>query len=190
MTAALTGLVLAGGASTRMGRDKATIVVDGERLVDRAVRRLGACCTQVLLAPGSARPLEVSGARSIPDAPGEGPLAGIVAALQVAPTELVAVVAVDMPHVNADVLRALAACWDSEPGVAPRVNGVVQPLHAVYATAWVDSFAALLRGGERSPRRALQILGARIAGPDVWAAQDPTGRFVVNLNAAEDLTRP
>ena len=183
----MTGLVLAGGASTRMGRDKATLELDGQRLVDRAVRGLAECCAEVLVAPGPARPLTVAGAETVADAPGEGPLAGIVAGLEAAGAPLVAVIAVDLPRASAAVLRALAATWDAEAAVVPLVEGKLQPLHAVYAVSWTHCFAQLLAGGERSVRRALQTLGPRTAATDVWGAADPTEGFAMNLNSVEDL---
>jgi molybdopterin-guanine dinucleotide biosynthesis protein A len=187
MTAQLAGVVLAGGGSRRMGRDKATIVVAGQRLVDRAVAVLGQCCDDVMVAAGS-RPLAVAGARSISDAPsGEGPLAGIVGALGAASAPLLAVIAVDMPNASAPVLQALAGVWDGEPAVVPDVGGHLQPLHAVYAVAWTARLAALLAAGERSPQAALTALGARIAGLEVWGGLDPTGSFATNVNLPQDL---
>lgn len=185
--AGMTGLVLAGGGGRRMGRDKATMMVDDERLVDRAVRRLADCCEDVLVAPGHRRPLEVAGARTIADAPGEGPLAGIVGGLQQAQTELLAVIAVDMPHASAAVLRALAATWAGEAAVVPVVGGTAQPLHAVYAVSWTDRFAALLDAGEPSAVRVLELLGAQPADATIWGAADPAGDFAANLNTPDDL---
>lgn len=187
MSARLTGLVLAGGRSTRMGRDKATLIVDGERLVDRAVAVLAQCCDEVLLA-AAGRPLSVAGARTISDAELDaGPLAGIVAGLEAAATDLVAVIAVDLPDASAAVLDLLAATWEGEAGVAPLVDGVMEPLHAVYATAAAGRYADLLRAGERSPRRALEGLGARLVGPEEWGTAAADGRFARSLNSPGDL---
>lgn len=183
----LTGLVLAGGTASRMGHDKATMTVAGQRLVDRAVQCLGECCGEVLVAPGTARPLDVVGARMVADAPGEGPLAGIVGALRHARTPLLAVIAVDMPRANAGVLRALAGVWDGEAAVVPLVDGELQPLHAVYAAAWTARYEGLLAAGERSARRAVRSLAARTAGADVWGAADETGGFATNLNTPQDV---
>ena len=180
----MTGLVLAGGASRRMGRDKALLRVDGTRLVDRAVRVLSEVCDTVLLAAGDRR-IDVDGATPVADAEGGGPLAGIVAGLELATTPLVAVVAVDMPNADGGVLEQLAALWDGEAGVAPMVGGVVQPLHAVYATAFTAEFRDLLAGGERSPRCALETLGARVVDTAGWS----TTVFADNLNSPEDLRR-
>jgi molybdopterin-guanine dinucleotide biosynthesis protein A len=179
----LTGVVLAGGAGTRMGRDKATVEIDGNRLIDVAVAALAGVCERVLVAPGNRR---ISGldVEQISDAEGEGPLAGIVAGLRAANTPLLAVLGVDMPRASGDVLVDLADRWSGEAGVAPVVDGVLQPLHAVYATARADEFAAMLAQGERSPRRALTRLGV-LAVSDLAA---PPG-FTANLNRPADLAR-
>lgn len=174
----LTGLVLAGGHSTRMGVDKATLVVDGQRMVDRAVTTLAEVCGQVLVATGT-RTIDALDVEQVHD-DGTGPLAGIVAGLRRCPTPLLAVLAVDMPAASGEVLRELAAQWTGEAGVAPRVGGVVQPLHAVYSAVATEDFAALLAGGERSPRRALERLSARVV-------DYPGGAFAQNLNRPADL---
>jgi molybdopterin-guanine dinucleotide biosynthesis protein A len=181
---ALTGLVLAGGASTRMGRDKATLEVDGVRLVDAAVSVLATVCERVLVAGGD-RVIDGLAVEQIPDAPGEGPLAGIVAGLREARTPLLAVLGVDMPRASGEVLRDLASRWTSQAGVAPVVDRVLQPLHAVYATDFAENFAVLLAQGERSPRRALTRLGV-LAVEDIATPAD----FTANLNRPRDLERP
>lgn len=180
----MTGLVLAGGDSTRMGRDKATIAVAGVRLVDRAVGVLAEVCVQVLVA-ARGRVIPDLDATFVADAQGEGPLAGIVAGLQEARTPLVAVLGVDMPHASAGVFRTLAQAWDGGPGVVAEVGGSLQPLHAVYATAFVQEYADLLAAGERSPRQALVTLGATV----VSSASLGGSAFAENVNSPADLRR-
>ena len=98
---ALTGILLAGGASTRFGSPKAQAVFEGETLQDRAWRLLGeACAEQVLVGPG--------------DDPGTGPVAAIAAGLRRATHEVAVVIPVDMPLLTVDALHALAhACRDA-----------------------------------------------------------------------------
>lgn len=174
---AVTGLVLAGGRSRRMGVDKATLVIDDRRLVDRAVTTLAEVCGEVLVASGT-RTIEALATEQLHD-DGSGPLAGIVAGLRRCTTPLLAVLAVDMPAASPEVFRMLLAEWSGEACVAPRVDGVVQPLHAVYATPHAQGFAAVLAGGERSPTRALERLGALVV--DVGDAG-----FALNLNWPAD----
>ncbi|MBW3561788.1 MAG: molybdenum cofactor guanylyltransferase [Actinobacteria bacterium] len=183
----MTGLVLAGGRSRRMGRDKALLEVAGEALILRVGRVLEDVCDRVLVATGEADRYEV-GWEQVPDvSAGNGPLAGILAGLEAADSDLVAVVAVDMPYANAGVLELLADEWMGEAAVVPLVDDRVQPLHGVYATSAAPSFRRLVEDGKRSVVPALSDLGARVVGPDVWGEVDPEGRFARNVNRPEDL---
>ena len=174
----LTGVVLAGGRSTRMGTDKAVLEVAGGRLIDVVVARLAEACATVIVATGQRR-IEQLAVPQVNDA-GVGPLGGIVAGLRRVTTPLAAVVAVDMPLVDPALLRRLADAWSGEAAVVPVAGGTPQPLHAVYAAGWVDDLSALLDAGERSPTRALQRLACRQIHVD-------DGTFAVNLNRPQDL---
>lgn len=183
----MTGLVLAGGRSRRMGRDKALLEVAGEALILRVGRVLEDICDRVLVAPGELGRYEL-GWEQIPDvAGGSGPLAGILAGLEASDSDLVAVVAVDMPYANGRVLELLADQWMGEAAVVPLVNDRVQPLHGVYAAGAAPSFRRLVEAGKRAVVPALSDIGARVVGPDVWGEVDPEGRFARNVNRPEDL---
>ncbi len=181
----LDAVVLAGGGSRRMGRDKPLLRVDGERLVDRVVRIVGAVADRVVVAAGT-RPLRVAEATVVPD-PGEGPLAGIVAGLAAVDAPHVAVVAVDQPDPCPGLLLTLAQRRGGAVGAAPVVGGRLQPLHAVWGRAALPDLRAVLRAGERSPTRVLEDLGAVRVGPSVWGQHDPTGTFAVGWNRPADL---
>src|SRR5918996_6060852 len=101
---AVTGVILCGGASTRMGRDKALIEIGGKPLVRLVADRVAECADPILLASGGARRFGSLPYEEITDAaPGAGPISGLVAALSASPHDLVVAAAVDMPFVSADV---------------------------------------------------------------------------------------
>jgi molybdopterin-guanine dinucleotide biosynthesis protein A len=171
-----------------MGGDKATVRFEGERLAERASRLLRQVCGDVVVASGDGRRLGWLGLPQVADPiPDAGPLAGIVAGLEAARTDLVAVVAVDMPFASPGVLRLLAERIGDRPAAVPLTLEGTQPLHAVYARAAAPTLRAALEAGERSVRRAVDALGALVVEPGEWRAVDPTGRFAWNVNRPEDL---
>jgi molybdenum cofactor guanylyltransferase len=145
-------------------------------------------CREVLVASGDGRRLGALGLPQVADpVPGAGPLAGILAGLEVAAHPLVAVVAVDLPAANGAVLLALARAWHGESAVVPEVGGRLQPLHAVWARSAAPALRRRLEAGERGVIAAAVALGARVAGPEVWGPHDPAGAFARNVNRPEDL---
>ena len=140
------GLLLTGGASRRLGVDKATLLLDGDRLVDRVARVLAGIATTVVeVGPGYS---SFAAVREEP--PGSGPLAALAAgaaALQARGlgTSAVLVLAVDLPFVDAALLAWLAS--HPAPGtVVPVVDGFPQPLCARYACDALDGRAGAHRG--------------------------------------------
>jgi len=138
-------VILAGGQSSRMGRDKAWIEVDGQLLLARQVkllRDLGA--GEVFISGRAGVDYAAFGGRVLMDRhPGAGPLAGIEAALEVSVLPQLLVLAVDMPHMSADVLRQLVGQCTETTGVIPRVAGAIEPLAAVYPKAALPLVATL-----------------------------------------------
>ncbi len=189
MTATFSGAVLTGGRSRRMGADKALMEVGGRRaLVTIAAGALaGAGAVEVFAVGGNADALGALGLRMVPDAhPDEGPLGGTITALRAAGSDLVAVLACDMPVVTPEVPAGLVAALVAEPeaGVAVAVvDGRIQPLTAVWRTsrtltALEDGFAS----GERAPRRLLAALAViEVADLDPAALAD--------VDRPEDLRR-
>jgi molybdopterin-guanine dinucleotide biosynthesis protein A len=184
----MSGLILAGGQSLRMGQDKATLVFDGEPLLARVARLLGHACDEILVASGDGTRLEAFGLPQVADVvPDAGPLGGLVAGLERATNPLVAAVAVDMPFVSAPLLRALAHLWTVEDAIVPVTDRGPEPLHAVYARAAAVPLRRRLDDGVFALRRALATLRMRFVDEPVWREADPSGGFARNLNAPADL---
>lgn len=186
------GLLLTGGASRRMGRDKALIEIGGRRLVDRLAATLAAVAEPVLeVGPGwSALPAVRE------DPPGSGPLAAVcagAAALRAGGHDgPVLVLAVDMPRVGAGILRLLT----ERPGAAtavPRAEGHPQVLCARYGPDALAAADRLLAAGGKSLRGLLEDLSA--AGgtvdwvdPEEWAPVAGPDAFS-DVDTPEDLQR-
>jgi molybdopterin-guanine dinucleotide biosynthesis protein A len=142
------GVVLAGGASRRMGRDKALLDLGGETLAAGAARRLAAVCTDVVVADRGRG--AVSGLPSLADGPGRGPAAGLLGAADAWPGRPLLALACDLPGVPAALLADLAesAATAGADWVVPRWSGGLEPL----CSLWGPSALAVLaervaRGG-------------------------------------------
>ena len=184
--ATIAGAVLVGGASQRMGRDKARVEVAGVAAATRLARLLAGICEEVLLVGGNP-PADAPGRRV---ADSEGPacaLRGLVAALGAANTERVLVVATDLVLVTPDLLLALTA-WPEADAVAPRTADGVHPLCALYRRATALAAAsARLEKGELKLQGLLDYLDSSYLEPDDVRAIDPDGTALSNVNTPEDL---
>lgn len=187
---AAAGVVLAGGRSVRMGRDKALLVLDGSSLLEWAVHVLEQTTGEVIVV-GRGRP---SGwdipARFVPDdLPGAGPLGGLLTGLRVARRPFVAVVACDMPFLEAATLRALLRLAPGYDAVVPRVDGQAQPLHAVYARGIGPAVQARLTAGKGSLLGLLDGLRVRWVDDDEMQAAGTPLHSLVNVNDPDDWRR-
>jgi molybdopterin-guanine dinucleotide biosynthesis protein A len=109
----LTGVLLVGGASTRFGSPKALARFDGETLAERAWRTLGEACDERLAVGKEGDGLELPFELADDGSDVRAPLAGIVAGLRAAPTDVAVMLPVDAPLITPELLRALAeACAD------------------------------------------------------------------------------
>jgi molybdopterin-guanine dinucleotide biosynthesis protein A len=182
-----TGVVLAGGRSSRMGRDKALIEIEGRPLVAiaaDALREAGAAAVTVV--GGDEVAFHDLGLDVRPDEhPDEGPLGAIVTALGTAPEGIVMVVACDMPTIDAATVSKVVAALHDHPdaeAAAPRLDGRLQILTAAYRTRLRPRLEAAFAAGERAPRRALE-------GVEVVAVDGLDPERLVDVDRPDDLHR-
>lgn len=184
----LSGLVLAGGRSSRMGREKALIDFEGQPLVLRVADRLARAADPVLLATGNPGRLGPVGYREVADASAEcGPLGGLVAGLEASPHELVAVVAVDMPYVSPELLKFLASLCQGEDVVLTMGATGLEPMHAVYSISALPAMRNALADGRYGLRQLLSDLRVREVRASEWSPGTIDPRFAFNINRPEDL---
>lgn len=192
MSDLLSGVVLAGGESRRMGRDKALLPVEDTVLLAWVARRLAVVCSPVVIVtrPNLAR--GVPGFAVVEDrSPGAGPLAGLHAGLEAVPTEYAAVVSCDLPLLDPGVVAAIAERRRGWDAVVPVVAGRAQPLHAVYRRRVAELAEHLLRQGTRSLRALLEHRDLRVRWLDEADLRpiDPDLSSFTNVNTPEDYER-
>jgi molybdopterin-guanine dinucleotide biosynthesis protein A len=173
-----------------MGTEKALIPLGGRPLVLHVAALLERAADPVLVAPGRPGRLGRLGYAEVEDeVPHSGPLGGLVAGLAASPHPLLAAVAVDMPFASPALFELLAGLHEGEDAVVPRTGprSEPQPLHAVYSAAALPALRAALAQGRLALHEVLTHMRVRWVGEDEWSVADPTGRFAINLNRAEDL---
>ena len=145
----VTGFVLAGGKSSRMGRDKAFLHLGGITLLTSALERTQAATGSAWIV-GSAEKFAPFGSVVEDQYPGCGPLGGIQAALAATRTRLNLITAVDMPFLQLDFLRYLVdqARASQAVVVVPRAGGRLQPLCAVYRKDFAEVAERSLQAGK------------------------------------------
>jgi len=185
--------VLAGGASRRLGRDKALVPLpDGRPLVQATSERVAQVCANVLLVidrPGRYRGLAPAAAEVVDSGRGLGPLDGIRAALAAAQTSHVLVVACDMPFLSVPLLAHMASVDRAYDALVPVTDDGIQPLHAIYGRACLPVAEGLLAAGELAVGDLLERVNTRFLRRHEWGPLDPEGLSFFNLNRSEDAER-
>ncbi|HEX8180557.1 MAG TPA: molybdenum cofactor guanylyltransferase [Pyrinomonadaceae bacterium] len=183
------GFILAGGASSRMGCDKARLRLGGETFAARIARSLGAITPHVRVV--STR-LD-SAALSLPIVPDiyaeRGALGGLHAALSACRAPWAAVVSCDLPFASSALWQRLATyATDEFDAVAPlQADARVQPLCTLYRRAsCLAHVEEMLRSGELRPRVLLQRVRTRLVKPDELTDLTDAERLLANINTPDD----
>ena len=189
---AASAIVLAGGASVRLGADKAFLVVDGRPLVARIVDILAVLSDDLIVVtnmPDRYAALDLP-ARVVPDErPGEGSLMGIYSGLLTARYAHALIVGCDMPFLNADLLRYLLRLAPGYDVVIPRVGDLLEPLHAVYSRDCLPLIAPLLHAGRRQIVAFFSQARVRYVDEPEIDPFDPHHLSFLNVNTPADWAR-
>ena len=186
--APVSAIILAGGQSRRMGRDKALIEYQGQPIIAHVIDTLRALTDDIAVISNRPDRYSSFGARVVPDYdPPCGPLGGIAVGLQAARHSLAVVVACDMPFLNVTLLRWLIDLAHDYDAVVPQTGDEFEPLHAVYRRACCGPIVQRLERGERRVISFFADVRLRPVPEAEWRVLDPAGRSLVNLNTPDDL---
>lgn len=154
------GAVLAGGASKRMGTDKAFIKTDDTTLLQSTVSALyGAGASSVVVVGGNGQKVQRLGLSHVVDSwPNQGPLGGIITALRNTSAATVAVLACDLTRPSAEAITAVRRILGEADVSVPVVDGQAEWLHAVWRRTAVEKLEHSFTAGERAPKRAVSEL--------------------------------
>lgn len=185
------GFILAGGRSSRMGRDKASLSVGGQTFVERVLSALTPLTTSVRLVGNHPDQLPTN-LEKVPDVfENWGALGGLHAALAAAHSEWTIIVACDLPFVTSELFAYLARLRGNSDAVAPiQLDGRPQPLCALYrVNPCLQRASDLIESGERRPIALLQSVKTRWVKFDELSNLDGSGHFFDNINTPDDFVR-
>jgi molybdopterin-guanine dinucleotide biosynthesis protein A len=189
----ITSIVLAGGRGLRLGRDKATETINGQSLIKRVVSSLSFLDSDIIIVSGGDK---VSlgldgypGLRVVNDAyPGKGPLVGIYSGLAASASPYNLVVACDMPFLNRELLAYLLKERAGYDVVLPRLDDMVEPLHAVYSRACLPTIEEMFRQGKYGVHQLFELVKVRYVEADEIDRFDPGHMSFFNINTEANLT--
>ena len=193
---AITAVILAGGQSRRLGRDKAVEPFAGEPLIRRVIRRASEAVSAhhvVVVVADQDRaaelPLDDDHLVAVDVFPDCGSLGGIYTGLNASPTQWSLVTACDMPFLSAPLLSHLASLRDGFDAVVPVVDGRPEPTHALYTRRCLPPIEARLRAGQLKISGFFDDVAVRYVPENDIRDFDPDLLSFFNINRPEDLAR-
>lgn len=186
----MSSIVLAGGRSLRLRRDKAQEEIGGQRLIDRVIERLRLLGDEIIVVTSSGDRLYDIGVKQVQDSfCGKGALIGVYSGLREATSQYNIVVGCDMPFLNVDLLnyiRGVAAGFDV---AVPRLGDQVEPLHAAYSRDCLPRMEEQLKGGRFRVSDLLSAVKVRYVESEEIDRFDPEHLSFFNINYESDLEK-
>ena len=186
----VTGILLAGGKSRRMGFDKRFLQLDGETLVRRALSVYERLFTEILIVVAEPVPeLNDMGHQIVTDLiPDRATLGGLYTGLSFARHRRIFAAACDMPFLNSTVIDHLLQ-FDDDDIVMPQLATGLQPMHAVYGKTCLPYFERMMANNNLSIQLVLEHdeLRTRLVSEEVLRILDPQLLSFLNLNTPEEV---
>jgi len=185
----VTGVLLAGGKSRRMGTDKRFLHVGEKTLFDRTLHTLRKVFTEVLVVIAQdSEPLDAPVPVLRDVIPNCGSLGGLFTGLKQSKTPYVFVVACDMPFLEVQVIQALLQRRGDADVVMAKMQGL-QPMHAVYGKGCLPVMEDMLKSGDLKIQHIIKspLLQVRVLEEQDLKQIDPSGKAFLNVNTPSDL---
>jgi FdhD protein len=185
----ITGVILAGGASSRMGSNKALLEVDGNSIISRTYRTLISLFHEVIIVTNSPDDYDFLPCRKVPDIYANfGSIAGLHSALTHSSTAETFVTACDMPFLDQSIIRYLCHLQQVEglEATIPDSEGGQEPLHGVYSSVCKDIFERAIQSGERKVVDILKKIKIRKVTYDEVQSIGGQSVSFLNVNTPEE----
>jgi len=183
----VTGIILAGGESRRMGSDKSLLPIGGARFIDHIYRTFAKLFEEVIIVTNSPSLYADIPCAKVQDIfQGQGALAGIHAGLSAASQQRVFVAACDMPFVNLTLVRRICQQTTGGNVVIPAHTDGHEPLHAMYNKSCLESMTSMLGAGQKRVVSFFPQVRVVEFAAENWQDCDPQGLSFQNINTPDE----
>lgn len=182
----MTGLILAGGKSKRMGEDKALLKINTKTFVQEILEVFGSIFPEIIIISDNPHIYEGASIKVVPDIIWDkGPLGGLYTGLQLAKYHHCVIAACDMPFINKEVTRYMAELQGYQ-ALVPYIKGRYQPLFAAYSKDCLPAIKARIQGGNLRMIDFIKGIDARILYEQELLPFDPDLRSFININTPQE----
>lgn len=187
-------IVLAGGKSLRLGYDKVLETIGNTSLLERVISRVSLLSSEVIIVtanePTNLELVDYPKLRILSDIyPGKGPIGGIYTGLATSTSFYNLIVASDMPFLNQDLLHYMIQLSANFDLVVPRVNNLVEPLHAVYTKSCLAPIEQMMKQDKLSVNQLFSLVKTRYVEAEEIERFDFKHLSFYNINTKADLKR-
>ena len=183
-------VILAGGKSSRFGRDKSLVEINGQRLVETTVKKCLPVFDEVMISSNRDSKFGIPGIFELKDVYiGMGPLGGVHSAFLAARNDAVFFAACDMPFFNVELAQLIIENAAGHDACVPRVGEKLEPLFAVYRKRLLPKTVELLEAGRQSLRDLMEVCDTNILDCTEWVEEHAAQDAFFNMNYEADLER-
>ncbi|MBW1977775.1 MAG: molybdenum cofactor guanylyltransferase [Deltaproteobacteria bacterium] len=184
----VTGVILLGGKSTRYGKNKAFVEVCGIPLIERVVSAMRSVFEHVMLVTNDPREYAYLELPMVEDLiKGLGPIGGVYTGLKTVPGKAGFFVACDMPFLNTSLIRHMVASKAGYDVVVPKIDWMIEPLHALYTKKCIPAIKKLIDTGQLQIIKFLSEVNTLYVDEAQIRAFDPHLKCFLNINKPKDL---
>jgi len=186
LLADITGVILVGGKSRRMGQDKAFLLIEDLPVIERIIGVMQGCFKQLVLVGDRPERFESYGLPVVPDSYPGSSLGGLYTGLQHAETDRIFVSSCDIPFPDPELIRLICAKAGGYDAVVPATDNGLEPLFALYHKACLPAMQTALEAGNYRITSVLHHLNVKTIPQEQVKTVDPGGRGLLNINTPQD----
>ena len=185
-----TGVILSGGRSTRMGRDKALLPFRSGTMLGEIVHAVRAVASEIVIVARADQEIAIDDVTIVRDpVPDEGPLVGMASGLAAASGDVAIVLACDMPLIRPPVLQRLIDWLGASDACVAEIDGRPSPLCAAYRTSVAATASDLVAGGERRVMALLDVIQTKRVDAAHFRDVDPMLESFISCDTPDAYER-